>query len=71
MRAVAVGVVAVACLARFQEVAVITGALFNGAQDVVGFADFYEARGRGGIGGVVVRVVLFGERVELAALGYQ
>ena len=49
-----------------REVAVVARALFRAAEDVVGFADGDEARGRTGLGGVEVGVVALGEGVELS-----
>ena len=42
-----------------EEVAIVAGALFGGAEGCVGFADFYEALRCGGVVGVEVWVVGF------------
>ena len=47
-------------------VAVVARALLVGREDVVGFADFDEAGGCGGVGGVEVGMVALGECVELS-----
>jgi hypothetical protein len=45
-------------------VAVVAGALVGAAEDVVGFGEGDEARRGGGVRGVLVGMVLFGEGVE-------
>ena len=51
-----------------EEVAVVAGALFGGAEDCVGFTYFDEAFGGVGVGGVEVGMVGFGEFVELSGV---
>ena len=48
------------------EVAVVGGLFLGRGQDVICFADLDEAGRGGGVGGVFVRVVEFGEGEELA-----
>lgn len=50
--------------------AVVSGAVCRVGEDGVGFRDAHEAVGGGGVGGVVVGVVEFGE-VEVASEGYR
>ena len=49
--------------------AVVFFALGGYAEGSVGGGDFHEAGGGTGVGGVVVRVVEFGEGVELSVRG--
>lgn len=49
-----------------EEVAVVAGFLVRGAEGGVGFGDLDEALGGGRVVGVEVRVVGFGEFVELS-----
>lgn len=58
--------VAVARVYVSVEVAVVGFAEAGGGENVVGFADFYEVGVGGGVGGIFVRVVEFGESEELA-----
>lgn len=66
---VAGGVAAVGAVGGVElgvEVVVVGGLFLGRGQDVVCFADLDEAGRGGGVGGVFVRVVEFGEGEELA-----
>ena len=56
---------------RAEEVSIVAGAFLSGAEGGVGFADFDEALRGGGVVGVEVRVVGFGEFVELSGTSHQ